>query len=168
MWVPKYLLLPEKKNPKNCHLCPEHALLAILGNYRPCQLKWCPVGWFGVGCGTRAALTTERLPTLWLLGASFCSSGHHHRNGDHVEDDVLLVIMIKCTLIAIIVKMIMMIMKMMKKMMSLIVMLIDSQLRGGFEQDSIRVRIVSVSWCLPTTPEMCQCHFWENHTEERE
>ena len=47
-------------------------------------------------------------------------------------------------MIALLVKMIMMIMKEDDK--SMIVMKIKSQLRGGFEQDSIRVRIDSVRW----------------------
>ena len=140
MWVPKDLLLSQRNCfvifVQNMHFWP------FCGNYRPNQLNWCPVGWLGVGCGVRAALTIEHLPTLWLLGASFCSSGHHHRHGDHddhVEYDVPLMIMI-----ALLVKMIMMIMKEDDK--SMIVMKIKSQLRGGFEQDSIRVRIDSVRW----------------------
>ena len=28
------------------------------------RLTWCPVGWLAGGCGARAALSIERLPTL--------------------------------------------------------------------------------------------------------
>ena len=63
MWVPKLLLtskmiriFSQKKRP---FLPPKHAHIDLAG-----RLTWCPVSWLVGGCGVRAALSIERLPTF--------------------------------------------------------------------------------------------------------
>ena len=74
MWVPKLLLtskmrriFSQKKRP---FLPPKHA---FLGTYIDLagRLTWCPVGMLVGGCGVRAALSIEHIPTKISTGFSF-------------------------------------------------------------------------------------------------